>query len=1399
MSLWKQRNGLFHSKGYCFGGALGQGYYGNNGCRTQNPALTPAEKDSVERILAREKQLACSIRQRGWTVADLQNHDRSGPSPATPAHTAKSPVVAKNTVIEDQLSRLGFNTGVVDGNVDRQTVAAINAFQRHHGFPVTKTLSSDQVALLEILARAARPAGQVGAQIAERPPRDPAPVSLASSEPAKPRQLRNPNASMVRNNFLPDMQFRLIKSHAVVSEQGLGGDSQLNGWTWLTWMRVNLPRLVPQILEMDDNAALYFANIILSEEQKRSFQYSSGLSAEAFLPYDKYGTIPLGQTASSRAWPQVLRKRHQAITWHADRFIRSELDEFTRQKFFNDLRSVLTQQISGQQQPLPLPTLQIFSLALGEYDFQNKRFPIQSVRGSGNSAVNGPEFSRIGGLAREAYRNRNVTVISDLKEFPLFLPMEPEAAKGLVGRLAQYRQDQHRELFLGVYGDLAAIGGQTEDTGSRRQLNLTITLEASHVEIAIDKDFNDVVYSFRPDKVTSADKDRLARIGGQKSGSIYDMEYLVASLSAQFPDALNANRLLQQMLTNRTHLENANLTHYGIAPDLVPRIVREDVKTGLRKPTSDDFTKYRAYLDGLKGGVENELIVVPTSVYVRENDTGQKTIEPGKPLDILQRGLEGAAHRFGNQYSGGSELHNLLRSGSLNARPGEILMPAGYMPTGDNRRSVPVFFSVRVNKSQNNAPLPLPQLLSTTANNGFAGNNGPFADARYDWEIKGHVALELARVPEIVQLEGARSDVAVIFSVLPREIVLVDREKELEFSLDQADSQQQTPQNSFVTPDSFYLDAETTDLLLVRHMPDHLTDADLRRMLLSRWHYESSFRDINERPNWGRFFEFGQRKPDAQLAEGLLESFRDWTTARAAAIPDEIELELPHMDLSQSGPARIGPSLINPNTVNIYLNSCGTDARTFAIGKHGVDHQIEMIKNSCAYLSRAAALPETTFYLGDPNLLLRDERTRQVQLLEHRGMSKFGAMGPRSVCQRRQEVPEDHYCLGMQKEVKSESFASDTFVLDDVLVFTNHLIVPEGVTRSDPNRRSAKVRIKFRVQSAERSEEIIEPPFKTAAARVDEFLVDQGIRQQRSVNGLEQPFAAAVPMNRLNIEIVSARYFDPRSGQVFGAMEFQSDLPQPDPDLLSPIEPKVVAAASEPYGPDVVGLKLGMTFEEADRIIREHMEVGVVLAADRSWSPYEAFGDIQPFSSGRLYESKDEKEVIVLFDEAPSASKVVMGVSRQLAFEKGKLKPAQIFKGLLKKYGKPEVNRDGAQYWGEANNSCAPFLGSFSNKSIWRNEDGSETDWSIFKLGKNSGIAVPGGIEERDVMFGDNCKHGLMASFDSSNGSEWDHLTQRLYDKGSYRTHFIQSARMMKEGVSDADEEQEDSGVEVKF
>ena len=72
--LWFARNLAFHQAGYCFGSALGQAVFGNDGCTGKNVQVASWNKTLVDQVFAAEAREGCKT-DTSRTNLDVQGID----------------------------------------------------------------------------------------------------------------------------------------------------------------------------------------------------------------------------------------------------------------------------------------------------------------------------------------------------------------------------------------------------------------------------------------------------------------------------------------------------------------------------------------------------------------------------------------------------------------------------------------------------------------------------------------------------------------------------------------------------------------------------------------------------------------------------------------------------------------------------------------------------------------------------------------------------------------------------------------------------------------------------------------------------------------------------------------------------------------------------------------------------------------------------------------------------------------------------------------------------------------------------------------------------------------------------------------------------------------------------
>ena len=161
----------------------------------------------------------------------------------------------------------------------------------------------------------------------------------------------------------------------------------------------------------------------------------------------------------------------------------------------------------------------------------------------------------------------------------------------------------------------------------------------------------------------------------------------------------------------------------------------------------------------------------------------------------------------------------------------------------------------------------------------------------------------------------------------------------------------------------------------------------------------------------------------------------------------------------------------------------------------------------------------------------------------------------------------------------------------------------------------------------------------------------------------------------LNAKFVEASYLDPRTHSAVATLGPESGVDiagiERDYEKAAGESEKRSATPTGPYGPDLLGIRLGMSFGEAEAIVRQHMSVGQVLQGTRAFDAEVRNGFPKPFTSGKLFLAADGQEMIALIDEPPAALERVMAAWRRNLIKHGTTHPSEVLSALQQKYGPP--------------------------------------------------------------------------------------------------------------------------------
>jgi hypothetical protein len=495
------------------------------------------------------------------------------------------------------------------------------------------------------------------------------------------------------------------------------------------------------------------------------------------------------------------------------------------------------------------------------------------------------------------------------------------------------------------------------------------------------------------------------------------------------------------------------------------------------------------------------------------------------------------------------------------------------------------------------------------------------------------------------------------------------------------------------------LTAKTMELLVAEHHADRLDDALVERMMITRWHYEDSARREKRALDDGEVFIRRDRAepemvplPEGEQRAETVAAFRQWIIAQAATLPSQIIVELA-VQTPEEG--------FYPPGRHLPMASEGTESscarRVHVLRQNNQAHEAAMYETACAFIREAEEIPHPVVACS----------------------ATSGFSGERWHCSRDRE-----YFRALVVAARDVSAAPrrDVFLrLDKAFEITADTVAAaEG--KSTAIRFVAEV---ASVEAVDSEEDASSPAIARALEAANEFVSRDGLDGLGSVNEK----GSGGPSWNLELNVLEAELVDTETGQTVAPLSVADipDLPLHMLERPGPVGPDPLAG---PYGPDVFGIRLGMTFDEADELIRQTMAVEHVLVADRRWSVGAVLSEEDMFTSGRLYVSSDRRQIVVLYDEPPTARGIVTGAAFQILTPNAPGADKSIFARLQQKYGAPDLweenaIRPGLSPWWIENyehpeNATRPWAGNnwacmaasywnFNLNQIWRDEHGGES------------------------------------------------------------------------------------------
>ena len=405
------------------------------------------------------------------------------------------------------------------------------------------------------------------------------------------------------------------------------------------------------------------------------------------------------------------------------------------------------------------------------------------------------------------------------------------------------------------------------------------------------------------------------------------------------------------------------------------------------------------------------------------------------------------------------------------------------------------------------------------------------------------------------------------------------------------------------------LDAPFIDLLIASTVGDQLSRRSLAHMVLRRWALENppAYRGP-------RFFVPGKRAPNPQEAASLRPDFIQWATAIVPALP---------LDVVTSSP------------IEIRANQSGARWGDLPCFSGSYDSIMQDLNRTMAANAGAASCER-----GAETLTSDEQRACAAARAITRTEDYLREVG--GECQARDAL---------------SSFADPLSV---VVRLAHDLPAPSLSLLEDRAKLIAAVTLKLAAIKISDA-----PP--AAADVLPESI--RGPKPEPQQTGGPRDFVT------LDARFLQAVYLDPRTEAAVATLgpDHGGDVASVvrDYDAAAREIVKLRQTPSTPYWRDLVGIRLGMSFDEAEAIVRQHMQVAKVYQGMRATDPKAHAGYPKAFTSGKLFVSADEREMIALIDEPPAAPGKVLAAWRRVLIEPGTVPPRETLAALKAKYGPP--------------------------------------------------------------------------------------------------------------------------------
>lgn len=1307
---------------------------------------------------------------------------------ASSAWTSGPATTAQVAQVQSLLSELGYHPGPVDGLMGQRTRVAIVAFLHDRQLPSRDFVNSDLLEQLH-LARCGssascdpRAIGRASAQVPEFQVSNtqtatgmvtPAASSNLSSSPTALLAPALAGATPVDAGAQASVDVEASGSGAGAAEKGASSMLLSHDYQAMA-ARFGLRTLkgVP---------VLTGSSGVLTEEQAKA--------AIRLLDFVALGATPEHVKNHPECWArnylreaehEVLLADGAASSWLTGIDAWHGSNEFERARTREAFIGQYSERLRGQAVAFPLEFIIVQKMRLQGYDHDAGGFSLSAIK----SSINGlGDIDRMLGAShrRPACAVNMLAVSPPAAAVPEVWRMPPERAEQVLQRL----NERNFHVAIGVRLREMPIAEQDDQRPGYQQI--PVWAEVTSIAAYEDPDLERLIEDFGFSTATAP----VMLTGLPEEPSLpermmLDQESLALVMLRDHGDVLSDTAwqlmLKRQAKADENYYSQLFLRDTGSPDhDFNPRYTPFFPK-GYRYRHGDDLSDKQISL--FKAWTDLRASNLPKTLNLRVGIASQRNQPTGVSLPVMQERYETArlVEWLGEQ---GYSTHQVLLPDADPWGGAEEFDPAIMAGPGAQRKPFLVL--------PNLVSRYVPELSQEEAERILGGASG-----QHFLELALKIGdAELVVLDDRVEALVVKSEPVQLFSHdrTGREIVYAH---DYEVPALLSELQEVVSPSVMTAPEGpLPLSAEVMDLLMVRYMADAVSDEDFQMMLEARWAYEDSMPVDGAEVVWGRFFVPGRLRPDETQFAQRLPDFKAWTLERAAALPDTFTLYQNHVILKEETPIdilgsrtlRFGPmELMFPP---MEVRSC-----------HLAAQNLEALTQACDFL---------------------DSVQKDTPSIHPLGLG-YHMTGPRMSCGMamrggRYGVRETAYCKARRDQFEQVGSNAVEPGFRDILVLNKEVVFDGSPAQADA-ASGAGARIEFAVREARVTSKPLPVDFVEAERRIMAYQQALGWDEHRwfksnnsvvrEMLGLQASLPAqrgvdeVVPPKRYFVfeaDVLSAELVNKRSGERVGELAL---LDPATIDLAALEIPDVEALTSlpdAPYGQDVVGIQIGMGFDEAETIIRAHMSVGQILVRDRKLNPGYASGEFDPFSSSRVFVAQDMSELIVLYDEPPAAEGIVMGVTRQLAFPRGQVTIGLLLRELRKKYGEEDwSDRNRLKVgWGRgfsnarpsdlSSHPCFPAMRQMPSSGLgqwhWVLEDGGP----VPPMESPSGgvLRIPGMIMSgMNDLEGREC--GVSLVLDSSTSGDQDDLFMfHLTDPNRYLRLHARSQEIVKSGESSTD------------